>query len=174
MPMGSLMTRATVHAVALGLALIAADAARVWRDGRSETGLVHQVPGAERTVRAYLEGLAELANSGGDPRAAERLPASPDLVNESLAGILFAERRVGATESRELVRLVLEGSRWIPGGTAEVRTREYWMYRVTEGGQPAVTETRPVVGRVRYDLVLEGASWRVMDYQLAPDDGGAG
>jgi hypothetical protein len=155
--------------VLAGCALLAVDGAlvAVRRPWEQRHGAALREP--EAAVARFLDATSALRASGADPRAADRLPATPDLASEILAGKAFAARRLAVEERDQLVRLERTGSRWVPNGAAEVYTREFWVFR--EAAAPGVEAAPPVsaVWNVRYEVVQEGGAWRVADFRM--DDG---
>lgn len=165
----------TVAAIGSGLLLLVADAA--WLATRPEgprpPAGVGSLEDAQASVRAFVAGAAALRAADGDLRLAERLPAGPDLLRELLADIAFARRQPGPTELHELVRLEVTGAELGRHGAAEVRTREFWVFRRPRASGAA--EARPIaVWTVRYELGRAGGAWRVVDYQLERVEAGAG
>lgn len=160
--------------VAAGALLVAADGAGIaLRRSGGVPGRV-ALAGAEEAVARFIADVRAVHDSGGDPRVADRLRTTPDIVSEILSGMAFAERRLGAEERDELVRMDWTGARWLPSGAAEVRTREYWIFRTRpRAAGPAETSVVSAIWNVRYELIREGSSWRVVDYRLASTRDGA-
>jgi hypothetical protein len=164
--------RTFASVAAAGLLLLAMAAMGAVREARRP-----HAPGdgslaeAEEAVERYLAAVDALYASGGDPRAADRVPAAPDLVAEMLADITFAQHRLQSGEVRQLLRAERGGARWLSGGGAEVSTREFWVIRrrpLFDGGGTSGPPISAVLN-VRYDVAREGAAWRVLDYRLDSD-----
>ncbi len=154
--------------VAVGLlALAVAAAVAGWGPHGPERGRRRALAEAESVVREFLAASAAVYDTGGDPRAAERVPAAPDVVGEMIGDIAFAQHRLDAREWRRLVRVEIVASRWLPGGDVEVRTREFWIFKrgPLRGGAPEGPATS-AVSNVRYELAREAGTWRVLSYRL--------
>jgi hypothetical protein len=157
-------TSAAIVAVA-GLALLAAASVPAARAARAARDL----PQADRraataAVQSFLTLSAHLRGSGGDPRFAERLPASEAVVGELMDEIAYL-RHAGRLDEPRLVRSEIREVKPEADGLAAVRTKEYWITRdVREGG-----EVRSDVVLARYTLARDGAAWRVVDWSVDPD-----
>jgi hypothetical protein len=122
---------------------------------------------AEAAVDRFLATANAYYESGGDPRAAERIPAAPGLVGEMAADIAFVQHTLQRAESRRLVRVDHTGARWLTGGGAEVRTREFWVVRLRPlFGDRTPPHDESAVLPVSYDVARDGDRWVVVDYRL--------
>jgi hypothetical protein len=122
---------------------------------------------AADTVARTLALMRHFYLSGGDPRFAERMPASPGLIDELRADVDYLARnhRLQDPELQRLVVLSVDPAG--PGGSAsrdrlELRTREWWTFRTlwaADGSEAEPPRERVVDGL--YYLVRTGAGWRV-------------
>jgi len=127
---------------------------------------------AADTVATLLSLMRHYYLSGGDPRFAERMPASAGLIEELRSDVDYLARNHRVQES-ELERLVVLSVEPVgePGGAGgvdrvEVRTREQWRFRVLWAKDRSVAEPareRTVAGL--YYLVRATAGWRVEGWQ---------
>ncbi len=167
--------KAFVTVLSAGLVLLGVAAWTAPRDVTPDTARRASLSTAEDAVHEFLGASGALYESGGDPRIAERVPASAELVGEMIADIAFAQHRLDRREQRQLVRAERAGSAWLPDGSAEVRTREFWIFRAgpLRGEGEAAPATSAVLG-VRYDVAREAGRWRVVDYRLDAPGAGPG
>lgn len=137
---------------------------------------------AADTVASLLSLMGHFYGSGGDPRFAERMPASTGLIDELKSDVDYVARnhRIEEPELQRLVVLSVEPSG--PSGAlgsgaridrAEVRTLERWRFRMrwAADGTPAEAERERTV-HGRYYLVRSGAGWRVEGWQPIADEEG--
>ena len=132
--------------------------------------------GAADAVRLFLTLSAHLRTAGGDPRFAERLPASDEVVDEVLQDITFL-RHAAREEEARLVRSEVRDVRGEGDGRATVRTKEYWVTRELTALPPALPQTYSDVVLARYAVRRETGGWRVESWRIDMDgdgDGGAG
>jgi hypothetical protein len=169
--------RLALAIVLCGVALLALEAVLVSRRAEAAAELAPRgsLAEAEAAVGAFVDSSRALYESDGDLRVAERVPASPELVSEMSADISYARTHLRVVERRDLVRMERIRSGWLPGGLAEVHTREFWIFRrlAPPGGGDA-RPPRSAVWNVRYELAREAGSWRVLDYRLERDAPPAG
>jgi len=137
---------------------------------------------AADTVATLLSLMGHFYASGGDPRFAERMPASAGLIDELRSDVDYVARnhRIEEPELERLVVLSVEpsGPSGAPGASAgidraEVRTLERWRFRIhwAADGTPAEADrVRTVHGR--YYLVRSSGAWRVEGWQPIADEEG--
>jgi hypothetical protein len=155
-----------------GLAGLAAAGARAARASGEAGEAVKVSEGEEREAKTAAETFMRLAahlqGSGGDPRFAERIPASPAVVEELLAGVTFASH-AGKVEEPRLVRAELGPIRRVDTDVVSLDAKEYWIVRVLGAGGKTL-ETRADVVKVRYVLARGPSGWSVAGWDLADDD----
>lgn len=119
-------------------------------DQRAAAEAVHQF----RTLAAHWYG------TGGDRRFAERLPATPPVIDELRSDIEYV-RQNGRIETPRLMRLDVTSVEVRSEAAAEVKTREMWVteFHWIAGGTSDAT--RSDVLFVRYRLLRDGARWLV-------------
>ncbi len=168
--------RAALVTLALGAALLGVSA--LGARSPSETR-VPQADGEEAvaTLREFMTLATHLAKSG-DERFAERIPASPDLVEEILADVAFAAE-AGRSEDLQPVQLQIEAVKPSRPEGVEVLAKEYWVFRTSRlRDVPLAPQVRADVVRVRYVLAREGTRWRVVGWNvedaIAPRAAGQG
>lgn len=168
--MRAAMSRLLRPATAVLLAGLAALAAGAWRASSAAARTApaaSEAKAASDAVFRFLQLSAHLQGSGGDERFAERLPASPDLVQE-LLDASAADARAGRAERARLVRAeVREVTRRAPAAL-EVATREYWITQVAAPGSGPERPRADVVD-ARYAVVEEPGGWRVTGWRLELD-----
>lgn len=128
---------------------------------------------AADTVVRMLSLMRHLYRSGGDPRFAERMPASPGLLDELRADVDYLARnhRIQDPELENLVVLAVERLDPQGGERLEVRTRERWVFRVLWAADGAAAEPpRRRTVEARYVLVPSGTGWRVEGWQPIVDE----
>jgi hypothetical protein len=126
---------------------------------------------ASDAVHQTLTLMEHLYTSKGDARFAERIPASRSVVDEILADIDYLARNHRRQEM-DLRRLEIASVDALSEDALEIRTREYWNYRVIflVGAQ----EPGPVshqLTRGRYLVARSNKGWRVARWEL--DDSAA-
>ena len=124
---------------------------------------------AEATLREMLALMRHLYSSGGDPRFAERMPASDGLREEILADIEYLARN-HRRQDPALMRLEVLDSESLGPGRLELRTREFWQVRFLSvvGGEPT-DEPRWQIVAGRYLVVRTGRGWQVESWELDLD-----
>lgn len=131
---------------------------------------------AADTVANLLSLMGHFYSSGGDPRFAERMPASPGLLDELRSDVDYLARnhRIQDPELERLVVLSVEPMG--PGGDGaaervEVKTLEHWRFHVlwAKDGTPAEADRERTV-RGTYLLVHTGTGWRVEGWQPVTDE----
>ncbi len=124
---------------------------------------------AVETVYSYLALSSHLYATGGDPRFAERIPASRALVNNILTDTRYIERNHRRQENR-LMGLDVLSVTALPGGRVRVRTKEYWIVKTlwAVSGKKA-GPTRSEILFCKYLVRREGATWMVTAWDFADD-----
>jgi hypothetical protein len=117
---------------------------------------------ASEVVEQLLVLMGHLYGTGGDPRFAERIPASPAVIDEMLADIEYLGRNHRRQEPI-LQKLEIVAVDPIGADRVEVRTREFWIHRVYWAvGDRAETEpARSQVVNGRYLVARQPSGWRV-------------
>jgi hypothetical protein len=150
-----------------GLAVAGARAARATADPAQTSEVeAREVKAAAET---FMRLSAHLQGSGGDPRFAERIPASPAVVEELLAGVSFASHG-GKVEEPRLVRADFGSLRRLDAEVVSLDAKEYWIVRVLGEGGKKTLETRGDVVDVRYLVARGPAGWSVVGWDFS--DGG--
>lgn len=155
-----------------GLLLLAGAAAQARRDAaRAEVPTKEEERGAVEAVHSTVTLAAHLRGSGGDPRFAERIPASPEVI-EALQRELEFMKHLGVVEDAELKRFEVGRVRRARPRVLEVDTREYWVTRQVSGGvrppEAARPDFRTDVVLTRWTVERQSGGWVVVDWQLAP------
>ena len=121
---------------------------------------------ASDTVHLTLTLMQHLYASGGDPRFAERMPASPGVVDEMLADIDYLSRNHRRQEM-ELQRLEVASIEALSEDALDIRTREYWSYRinlVVDSAAPGEPDHQRTYGK--YLVIRRGQGWQVARWEL--------
>jgi len=119
---------------------------------------------AEQAVGAVREALAlmsHLYSSGGDPRFAERMPVTPEILDEIRSDIeyLSGNRRL---QDPRLQKLELLAADPAGEGRLELSTREFWIHRTRwSDGSGESDPPRSVILYPRYRLIRENTGWRI-------------
>lgn len=124
-------------------------------------------------LRAFLAVMSHLYASDGDPRFAERIPASPDVVGEMMADIVYL-RHNGRYQEMTLHGLEVLEVAPVSSDRVEARTKEYWTIRtrfLADGSE--ADPPRASILFARYRLDLEGASWKVQAWDFDDPPGPA-
>lgn len=121
--------------------------------------------GAIDAVRLTLELSRHLYSSDGDPRFAERMPASERVVEALMKDVDYLANNHRRQDNR-LQGVEIVGARALDAERAEVRTREYWIIGLQWlDGSVAAKPVGQLV-HARY-LVSRGAQgWRVEAWEL--------
>jgi len=124
---------------------------------------------AEATLRQMLTLMRHLYSSGGDPRFAERMPASDGLRAEMLADIEYLARN-HRVQDPALMRLEVTEVVPLDSERLELQTREFWQVRFLSvvDGEPTDDPRWQIVGG-RYLLVRTGRGWQVESWELDLD-----
>ena len=126
---------------------------------------------AADTVHLSLNLMRHLYLSGGDPRFADRMPASDGLKEEMLADIVYLGRR-HLVQDPELLRMDVMSVEPLGADRVELTTRELWRFRVLRaegGGEVEPPHTRAV--EAAYLVTRGGSGWRVESWRLEePED----
>lgn len=88
---------------------------------------------AAATVREVLTLMRHFYASGGDPRFADRIPASDGVIAEMRADVDYLGRS-GRTQEPILQALEILGVEVLGPTQAEIRTKEYWIHHFRELG----------------------------------------
>ncbi len=140
-----------------------------WFGAREEP--TAELPEADQKAAAdalhlTLELMGHLYRSGGDPRFADRMPASDGVKEEMLADILYLGRQ-HLLQDTELRRLDVMSVDRLGEGRLELRTRERWRFRVVRAdGSGAVEPPRTRTVEAAYLVVRGGSGWRVEGWRL--------
>lgn len=134
---------------------------------RPETGSDADRAAAVDAVGSMLTLMGHLYGSGGDPRFAERMPASDTVIGEFVDDIGYL-RRNHRTQEPVLQNLEIVSVEPLGPDRVEVATREYWIHRVRwinsmEESEPA----RSQVVAARYLVARSGRKWIVQGWQPA-------
>lgn len=132
---------------------------------------------AADTVHLTLNLMRHLYLSGGDPRFADRMPASDGVKEEMLADIVYLGQRHLMQDS-ELLRLDVMSVETLAPDRLELVTRELWRFRVLRAD--GTGEVEPAHNRTveaAYLVARGGSGWRVESWRLEeqePEAGSAG
>lgn len=127
---------------------------------------------AAETVYAFRTLAAHWYGTGGDARFGQRLPASPQVLDELRNDIGYV-RANGRIETPRLMRIEFLASDVTSENEAEVRTREYWVTEFHWSGGGVSDDTRSDVLFARYRLGRDGARWVVTAWDpMDPPTGG--
>lgn len=136
---------------------------------------------ATRALELFVRVGSHYYASGGDPRFAERLPASEGVVAELTAEIEYLRKNRRLQDPR-LARLEVVRAERVDGGRIELRTREWWYVRTISLADRRDSD-RPLALRWtgRYLLAPVARGWRVEGWGPAEEEpeppapsGGAG
>lgn len=120
------------------------------------------------TVRTFLAVMTHLYASSGDPRFAERLPATRAVVEEILADVTYLghNRRV---QEMSLVDLAVDAVDQAAADSVVVSTTEYWVIRTRWLDREGESDPpRSEVQSLRYRLERNGESWQVTGWEVIP------
>jgi len=120
----------------------------------------------EDTVRRYVSMARHFYQTGGDRRFAERIPASPEVVQELVDDVAYLAKNKRRQEDRLVALDVLHTSRPAEN-RARVRTRERWEARTRGLDESGAAD--PMVAQVifvEYWLQREGSKWQVSRWEL--------
>jgi hypothetical protein len=140
----------------------------------TETALAEEdKKSATEAIRLTLTLMAHLHASGGDPRFAERIPASDGVVAEMMADVEYVKRN-HRRQDMTLEDLEVLSAETVGTSRVEVVTRESWRVGYQVIGTDAVEPTRQHVTRGRYLVVRDQTGWRVAGWAVDPEgqDGG--
>ena len=152
--------------------------ASAWRGARPAVS-TPVVPAARReAAEAAVQQLHVLSRhlyaSGGDPRFAERLPVSEQVVQELLADVAYLQHH-GLKQESSLVRLDVLEARPLGEEAVELLTKEYWIVRLFRvRDQAEVEPPRSQLLFYSYRVKLEGAAWRVQSWDIVDPPAGGG
>ena len=120
---------------------------------------------AAGAVRQALTLMAHLYTSGGDPRFAERMPVTPEILEEIQSDIAYLERNRRRQDSR-LQQFELLGGDPAGKDRLELRTREFWIHRLFwADGSGESDPPRSVILYARYRLMRENKGWRIYAWE---------
>jgi len=148
-----------------------------WLGGGEEVAI--ELPEAERkaaadTVHLTLNLMRHLYLSGGDPRFADRMPASDGVKEEMLADITYLGHR-HLVQDPDLQRLDVVSIEALAQDRLELRTRESWRFGVSRAdGTGEVEPPRSRTVEATYLVVRGGAGWRVESWRLMEPEASAG
>lgn len=133
---------------------------------------------AAGALRSHLALVSHLYSSDGDRRFAERIPASPDVVGEMMADIVYL-RHNGRYQEMAMHGLEVLDVVPLSSDRVEIRTKEYWTVRsLFLADDSQADPPRAQIVFARYRLQREVAGWRVeawdFDAPPAPPEGGDG
>jgi hypothetical protein len=172
-PLGVARAALTAAVVlAAGLLLLAVAAVQARREAaRAEVPTKEEERQAIETVHSMVTLAAHLRGSGGDPRFAERIPASPPVL-EALQRELEFARHLGVVEDPELRKFEVGRVRRVRPRVVEVDTREYWVTRQVSAAvrppEAAPPAFRTDIVLTRWSVARQAGGWVVVDWQLAP------
>ena len=117
-------------------------------------------------LRETLALMAHLVASGGDPRFAERMAVTPEILEEIRSDIEYLSGNRRFQDSRlqklELLAAVPAGE-----GRLELRTREFWIHRTFwSDGRGEADPPRSVIVYPRYRMVRENSGWLVYGWEF--------
>lgn len=118
---------------------------------------------AARTVVEFLQIAAHFYSSSGDRRFAERIPATPEVLEEMQRDAAYVAHN-GRVQEATLARIEVVAVTAVGDDRVEVRTREFWTTRWIFRADGRVDGVRSDVVRVRYRLVRDGSVWRVVQW----------
>lgn len=115
---------------------------------------------AAEAVHRFRTLTAHWYATDGDRRFGERLPATEPVVEELRSDIAYV-RKNGRLEIPRLMQLEVLSSEVTSEGSAEVRTREFWVTEFHWLGGGTSDETRSDIVYARYRLTRDGERWIV-------------
>jgi hypothetical protein len=123
---------------------------------------------AAEAVRNILVLLEHYYGTGGDPRFAERIPVSPQVLRELQADVEYLSRNRRRQEPHLQRFEILEVSGAGPDRVT-VRTKEYWIHRIfwlDESGDEAEPPHSQVVTSTYY-MRRHSQGWRLEKWDMA-------
>jgi len=131
---------------------------------------------ATETIRLALTLMAHLHASGGEPRFAERIPASEGVVAEMMADVDYVKRN-HRRQDMELEELEVLSAEFVGESRVEVLTRESWRVGYHVVGTDVTDPPRRHVSHGRYLVVQDVSGWRVEGWAFedapTPEEGTA-
>jgi hypothetical protein len=130
-----------------------------------------ELPEAKRkaaadTVHLTLNLMRHLYLSGGDPRFADRMPASDGLKEEMMADITYLSHR-HLVQDPDLRRLEVVSIEALSENRLELSTRERWRFTVARAdGSGEVEPPRTQWVEAVYLVVRGGAGWQVESWRI--------
>jgi hypothetical protein len=122
---------------------------------------------ASDTVREMLTLMGHFYATGGDPRFAERMPASSAVMEEMKADVDYLARN-HRVQTPTLNRLEVTSVEPIDEAHVEVRTRELWIIRLRWGrGSQDSEPPQPSIAYGKYLLGWEPRGWQVKAWDLS-------
>jgi hypothetical protein len=122
------------------------------------------------TVRQFLVFMEHFYGTGGDPRFAERIPASPAVVGGLTADVEYLRRNHRRQES-QLQKMDVTHVHALGPDRFEVRSREFWIHRifwlVGEGGEAEPPHSQVI--NAKYLVTRRSSGWRVEAWQFDED-----
>ena len=123
----------------------------------------------EQAVGALREALtlmAHMYSSGGDPRFAERMPVTSEILEEIRGDIAYLKGNRRFQDPR-LQQLELLAADPVGAGRLELRTREFWIHRTFwSDGSGESDPPRSVILYPRYRMVRENTGWRIHEWDF--------
>jgi len=122
-------------------------------------------------LRQTLALMAHFYASGGDARFGERMPVTPDLLDEFRADVDYLARNDRRQDSR-LQKLEVRSVIPVGDEGLEVRTREFWIHRTLwADGRAESDPPRSVILYPSYRLFKTPAGWRVVgrEFERPPE-----
>ncbi|MBD3867915.1 MAG: hypothetical protein IFK94_07315 [Acidobacteria bacterium] len=121
---------------------------------------------AASTLRNALALMSHLYTSAGDPRFAERMPVTGEILAEIRDDIEYLSRNRRVQEPR-LQKLEIVSA--LPAGEnrLELRTREFWIHRTFwVDGSGESDPPRSVILYPTYRMIRENAGWRIYGWDF--------
>jgi len=133
---------------------------------------------ASNTVQQFVSIARHAYQSGGDPRFAERLPASEPVIAELLDEIEYLKKN-GRVQIGTLQRFEVLAIERVAANRAIVRTAEDWVVYTADPASGARFEPdRLHAVFAEYRLARRGPAWQVAEWDLVapppPPDAGPG
>lgn len=142
------------------------------KEERAATLSAAERDGAGQALYLYLQVSSHYYASGGDPRFADRLPASEGVVDELRDDVDYL-RRNGRYQDPKLARMEIVSAEPLEGGQVELQTREWWHVRtlwIDDGRESDSPRVFKSFGR--YLLEPGPAGWRVEAWEPLREDPG--
>ncbi len=129
---------------------------------------------AADAVYLVLSLMEHFYSSGGDPRFAERMPASPAVLEEMRADADYL-RRNRRRQEPSLERLEIAAVEPLGPGRVEVKTREWWQIQILPiDGRPRAEPAKVQTLDGKYLVARQDRGWRVEAWELLEPEAAAG